>query len=320
LNPEIKNNILKQNVKDKEISDNEADDEEDEEGKWKEPEKSWQLKGEVTAEQRGYNTLLEANLEIPSNVRPGPEYTDEVTKSLEDIFKKRILELAFDSIVRKIKDTRDPLNYRKKVELNHKKSEKSLAQIYEDEKLGKLNKGLEEDQEDPRHVQINNNFNKYFKMLDAMTDNNYKPAIPEPTIKVKSQLSSIQMEDVAPVTSAPHDVLAPEEIMQKKPELVADEERSLQDKKRDRRKKKNKQRAMATKREKKTDAMALTGDPKALKMQAEQQLIKKSKMPGSNVEIIKDEGKKSRKTSTAFFSKFQNLQENETQAKRRRLI
>ena len=50
------------------------------------------------------------------------------------------------------------------------------------------------------------------------------------------------MEDVAPVTSAPHDVLAPEEIMQKKPELVADEERSLQDKKRDRRKKKNKQR------------------------------------------------------------------------------
>ena len=47
---------------------------------------------------------------------------------------------AFDSIVRKIKDTRDPLNYRKKVELNHKKSEKSLAQIYEDEKLGKLNK------------------------------------------------------------------------------------------------------------------------------------------------------------------------------------
>ena len=76
------------------LQNKEADDEEDEEGKWKEPEKSWQLKGEVTAEQRGYNTLLEANLEIPSNVRPGPEYTDEVTKSLEDIFKKRILELV----------------------------------------------------------------------------------------------------------------------------------------------------------------------------------------------------------------------------------
>lgn len=43
---------------------------------------------------------------------------------------------------------------------------------------------------------------------------------------------------------------------------------------------------MAMKREKKIEALALTGDQKALKLQAEQQLIKKSKMPGSNVEII----------------------------------
>ena len=50
------------------------------------------------------------------------------------------------------------------------------------------------------------------------------------------------MEDVAPVATAAHNVLAPEEIQRKKVELVADEERNLQDKKRDRRKKKNKQR------------------------------------------------------------------------------
>ena len=67
-------------------------EEEDEEEKWKEPEKSWQMKGEVRADQRGFNTLLEEDLEITSTARPAPEYTDEMTKNLEDIFKKIILE------------------------------------------------------------------------------------------------------------------------------------------------------------------------------------------------------------------------------------
>merc|ERR1719283_619036 len=76
-------------------------EEEDEEEKWKEPEKSWQMKGEVRADQRGFNTLLEEDLEITSTARPAPEYTDEMTKNLEDIFKKIILESAFDNVVRK---------------------------------------------------------------------------------------------------------------------------------------------------------------------------------------------------------------------------
>ena len=86
--------ILISNLKQTKKINKKADDseEEDEEGKWKEPEKSWQMKGEVSAGQRGYNTLLEEDLEIASTARPAPEYTDEMTKSLEDIFKKIILE------------------------------------------------------------------------------------------------------------------------------------------------------------------------------------------------------------------------------------
>lgn len=56
--------------------------------------KPWELMGEANAKRRPENSLLETDLDFEQAAKPTPVITEEVTKSLEDLIKSRILEVS----------------------------------------------------------------------------------------------------------------------------------------------------------------------------------------------------------------------------------
>ncbi|KAJ1948596.1 U3 snoRNP protein, partial [Dispira parvispora] len=95
--------------------------------------RDWRMVGEVSARDRPENSLLEQDLEFDHASKPVPVITAEVTESLEDMIKRRILDNQFNDVERKRDPALDQKKPREQVELDHQQSKKSLAEIYEAE-------------------------------------------------------------------------------------------------------------------------------------------------------------------------------------------
>lgn len=99
-------------------------------------EKSWQMKGEVAAKQREKNSLLEEYVDFDVASKLPPKVTQEMTNTIEEMIKQRILDEMFDDPVRlanlDVKEATETLNFNK--------STQGLANIYGDEYIKKLNK------------------------------------------------------------------------------------------------------------------------------------------------------------------------------------
>lgn len=271
--------------------------------------KPWQLLGEVTAQKRPENSLLEETLHFDHAVRMAPVITEETTLQLEDIIKQRIKDQAWDDVVRKEKPKEDAYEYKKRLTLDHEKSKLSLAEIYEQEYI-KLNQQKTAEEENPEHVEIQKMMDSLFLKLDALSNFHFIPKPPVPEIKVVSNLPAITMEEVAPVSVSDAALLAPEEVKEKNKagDIKTAAEKTATDKKRERRKKKH-QKHMKIKEKEKRRRLLEKSNPdqagkytKAVASEKLKQLTKTGK-----ASLLKDEGKdKALKSSQAFFSKLQD--------------
>ncbi|KAG8516280.1 U3 small nucleolar ribonucleoprotein MPP10 [Galemys pyrenaicus] len=271
--------------------------------------KPWQLQGEITAQKRPENSLLEETLHFDHAVRMAPVITEETTLQLEDIIKQRIKDQAWDDVVRKEKPKEDAYEYKKRLTLDHEKSKLSLAEIYEQEYI-KLHQQKTAEEENPEHKEIQKMMDSLFLKLDALSNFHFIPKPPVPEIKVVSNLPAITMEEVAPVSVSDATLLAPEEVKEKNKagDIKTPAEKTATDKKRERRKKKY-QKHMKIKEKEKRRKLLEKSNPdqegkysKAVASEKLKQLTKTGK-----ASLLKDEGKdKALKSSQAFFSKLQD--------------
>uniref|UniRef100_UPI0037E9A2EE U3 small nucleolar ribonucleoprotein protein MPP10 n=1 Tax=Semicossyphus pulcher TaxID=241346 RepID=UPI0037E9A2EE len=272
-------------------------------------EKPWQLSGEVTAQTRPENSMLEEDVEFEQASRRAPTITEETTLQLEDIIKQRIKDQAFDDVVRKEKPKEEVFEYKKRLTLDHEKSKQSLAEIYEQEYL-KQSQQKTEEEENPAHVEIQKLMDTLFLKLDALSNFHFTPKPPVPEVKVVSNLPTITMEEVAPVSTSDATLLAPEEIKEKTKagDILGDTEKTSTDKKRERRHKKTVKRLKIKEKEKrqKLKEASKTGEnKKPSKAEVAENLKKLTK--GGKATILKDEGKdKALRSSQAFFSELQD--------------
>ncbi|XP_060012944.1 U3 small nucleolar ribonucleoprotein protein MPP10 [Lagenorhynchus albirostris] len=271
--------------------------------------KPWQLQGEVTAQKRPENSLLEETLHFDHAIRMAPVITEETTVQLEDIIKQRIKDQAWDDVVRKEKPKEDAYEYKKRLTLDHEKSKLSLAEIYEQEYI-KLNQQKSAEEENPEHVEIQKMMDSLFLKLDALSNFHFIPKPPVPEIKVVSNLPAVTMEEVAPVSVSDAALLAPEEVKEKNKagDTKTAAEKTATDKKRERRKKKYQKHLKIKEKEKRRRLLEKSNPDRAgkyTKAVASEKLKQLTKT--GRASLLKDEGKdKALKSSQAFFSKLQD--------------
>uniref|UniRef100_A0A0E0BF09 Uncharacterized protein n=1 Tax=Oryza glumipatula TaxID=40148 RepID=A0A0E0BF09_9ORYZ len=176
---------------------------------------TWTMQGEVNASSRPKNSALEVDLDFEHNVRPAPVITEEVTASLEEMIKKRIIEGHFDDV-----EKPSPLQFKSPKEqkdLDESKSKKGLAELYEDDYAQKA--GLA-----PAPLSISdelkNEANTLFKRiclkLDALSHFHFAPKPVIEDMSIQANVPALAMEEIAPVAVSDAAMLAPEEIFEGK--------------------------------------------------------------------------------------------------------
>ncbi|CAJ0599264.1 unnamed protein product [Cylicocyclus nassatus] len=260
--------------------------------------KSWEMSGEVTAQQREENELLETHLEFDLGMKKAPEITEVFTEKLEELIKQRIKDKAFDDVVRKKRIEERTESYRNQAIEEREMVKTSLAEVYEKEYQKVAGEHADSNGVNEEHAAIEKRMRELFRLIDALSNFDYTPPEVRPEVRVVSNMPALQVEEVGMNASTDAQLLAPEEVKKhQKGAIKADEERDRTDKLRQRRKKKNRQRAM----------VELFGEEKAM----EGLKRKKKRKDADSTETQSGEKLK----STTFFTKLQETVRDEIKEK-----
>ncbi|KAL2021987.1 hypothetical protein VTK56DRAFT_6227 [Thermocarpiscus australiensis] len=199
--------------------------------------RAWTLSGEAAAADRPVNSLLEEDLEFEHVGKPVPVITEEVSESIEELIKRRILAQEFDEVLRRRPDSfGNPHGARRGlVDVEDTKAKQSLAEIYEEEHVKKANPDAYVSQADEKlrrdEEEIKNMWKEISAKLDALSSWHYKPKPAAPTLTVVADVATVAMEDAQPTTAqgvaggasmiAPQEVYAPGKDSAEKGEVVA---------------------------------------------------------------------------------------------------
>ncbi len=184
--------------------------------------REWTLSGEARAADRPLNSLLEEDLDFERTGKPVPVITAEVSESIEELIKRRILAQEFDEVIRRRPDSESvPSNVRRGVfELDDSKPQQSLAEMYEEEHIKATNPDTymskADDKLKKQHQEIELLWKNVSAKLDALSSWHYKPKPPAPSLTVVTDVATVSMEDAQPTTASGiaggESMLAPQEI------------------------------------------------------------------------------------------------------------
>lgn len=185
--------------------------------------RAWTLSGEAAAADRPINSLLAEDLDFEHAGKPVPVITEEVSESIEELIKRRILAQEFDEVIRRrpdsladgSRDTRRGL-----VELDDSKAKQSLAEIYEEDHVKRsnpdsyLSKSDEKLRQDEKEVEAM--WKEISAKLDALSSWHYKPRPAAPSLTVVADVATVSMEDAQPTTAqgvgGGESMIAPQEV------------------------------------------------------------------------------------------------------------
>ena len=156
--------------------------------------KDWTLMGEATSRARPENSLLEEDLDFEQVAKVVPVITEERVASIEEIIRKRIIDVSrlsstrqnpsdlqnnFDSTVRVRAYEPTPYLPSRYLDLQDTQSSKSLAQIYEDEFQAAAAGGKAVDPRDAKlkkeHEEVDKLWGDICYKLDALSSLNFVP-------------------------------------------------------------------------------------------------------------------------------------------------
>lgn len=219
--------------------------------------REWTLSGEANAVERPTNSLLEQDLDFEYVGKPVPVITPEVSESIDELIKRRILSQEFDEVLKRRPETDAlPSNTRRGlVDVKDSKSDKSLAQLYEEEHVKNADPDAYVSQSDEKlqreEKEVESMWRDVSARLDALSSWHYKPKPTAASLSVVADVATIAMEDAQPATSqgvagessrmAPQEVYkagataAAGEVVSKSGLPVARQEMSREDKARRRR-------------------------------------------------------------------------------------
>ncbi|KAH6674484.1 putative U3 small nucleolar ribonucleoprotein mpp10 [Halenospora varia] len=184
--------------------------------------REWTLSGEARAADRPQNSLLEQDLDFERTGKPVPVITAEVSESIEELIKRRILAQEFDEVVRRRPDSlNNPTNSRRGAfELDDTKPQQSLAEMYEEEHVKANNPDTYVSKADEKvrkeEKEIEALWRDVSAKLDALSSWHYRPKPAAPSLTVVADVATVSMEDAQPSTAAGinggESMLAPQEI------------------------------------------------------------------------------------------------------------
>lgn len=289
-------------------------------------ERPWYLRGEALSTDRPENSALEEHMEYDIVARQKPVITEDTTSQIEKIIMNRIRIKAWDDVERKVKQTQDPYEFKKKLLLDQEKNKKSLAEIYEEEYVKQQKKGEQEEEELQEHKEIKERMDKLFMKLDALANYHYTPKQTCAEVKIQSNLPAINVEEATPVTASDATLLAPQEILEPvHGELRGKTEYTSTDKKRDRRVKKSHQKKRSKLQQKKLqEKLKKAGTDGKLDAKSTMKVIEKAVKSGQ-VKMLEGKQHNVVRSSQTFFKKLeedtvQKLQENKNQHSRKKRI
>jgi U3 small nucleolar RNA-associated protein MPP10 len=175
----------------------------------------WTMKGEVKASQRPANSLLEVDLDFQHAANPVIEPTQEIADEMDAIIKARISERRFDDVIPVvISEAPEDARTLNGEELDDKKANKGLAEIYESEYMQARGFSDIEDKQKRKQEACWTLYRSIAARLDAMSHFQFSPKpVMQEANESQANAPAIAMEEVGLEALSSAGTLAPGEVM-----------------------------------------------------------------------------------------------------------